>query len=186
MIKDILLDMDGVCTDFVGSVLRAFELSTEEQARLYKNWPHGEYHVNRLIGVSRNAMWKKIDSKGVEFWSEMPEYPWFDKFYADLSEIAPVTFCTSPGRSHMAASGKIQWLQKKFGSGFDKYVLTPHKHLLSKQDSALIDDSNENIDGFNNGPSCFGLGLLFPRPWNNATREEAPEEACDRICRILI
>jgi 5'(3')-deoxyribonucleotidase len=176
----ILLDMDGVGTDFVGAFMTLVGMTATQQAKVYEEWTPGEYNINRVLGLSGNAMWQRISKAGIEFWSDMPEYPWFDKFYADLSAIAPVTFCTSPGSSHTAAAGKVIWLQKKFGDKFNKYVLTPHKELLSMPGNILIDDCDENINEFNKGE---GMGILFPRPWNTAGRSESPEDACERIRR---
>ena len=176
----ILLDMDGVCTDFVGAFMSLMGMTGIQQAKVYENWIPGEYNINRVLGLSGNAMWQRINKAGIEFWSKMPEYYWFDKFYQELSDIAPVTFCTSPGSSHVAAAGKVIWLQAKFGAKFNRYVLTPHKELLSMPGNILIDDCDENIDAFNKGA---GTGILFPRPWNSAGRGESPEDACERIRR---
>lgn len=153
----IYLDMDGVCTDFVGD---ACELFGGDCLDLYDNWPKGVWDIDEALGLPRGAVKEKIvdNDLGFEFWSEMSRYPHFKSLYKMLTSYSRVVFLSDPGFNQECATGKVVWLQKQFGSDFSDYILTPHKDLV-RQDGILIDDNQENCD-------MFEKSILFPQPWN--------------------
>lgn len=154
----IFLDMDGVCTNFDLGCQKVF------------NWPmrprEPKQDVRGFLKISNKEFWNEIDKHGEDFWVDLEEEAWF----RDLLQIVEQydknwKFLTSPSLSHYAASGKIQWMQNRFGKWFRNYHITPagNKCDLAKRDCVLIDDNEKNVKEFKeNG----GYAILFPRFWN--------------------
>lgn len=167
----ILLDMDGVIVDFVGAALRLHDQDVEATLA---TWPRGEWNVAKVLGVSTNVFWSKIDEAGEDWWATLPEYPWADELIAAVEESQRGwVFATSPSRFHGSASGKVRWMQKKFGSGFRGYMLGEHKNLFARREAILIDDNEEAVKRFR---AEGGGAVLFPRPWNSLGVVQNPVE----------
>lgn len=168
----ILLDMDGVCVNFVKGVCEA--VGRDYDATL-KTWPKGEYDICKVLDVPPDDIWKVIGTKGRGFWKSLEPYPWFSKLYRLLSDLWPqaeeakVFFATSPSWTPSSFSGKILWLQDRFGHEFCNYVFTPHKTLLARPFTVLIDDNDEHVEAFKR---AGGAAILFPQPWNTAPETE--------------
>jgi len=158
----IYLDLDGVACRFVDY---AFQAHGREFAP--ECWPPGEYDIAKVLGMTENRFWRIIDQHGAAFWRELEEYSWFESLYTELSRLGRVYFVSAPNHSPASASGKVLWLQDRFGDGFQDYILTREKHLLSRGGTVLIDDSDANVDAFNRGG---GRGILFPQVWNSKYR----------------
>ena len=78
-----------------------------------------------------------------------------------------VYLLTTPMPNIESASGKIMWVRGNMPTIYLKQTIITQapKHLLARPDTLLIDDKDENIDGF---IEAGGRGLLVPRPWNRA------------------
>lgn len=154
----IFLDQDGVCTEF------------DEGCKKIFDWPHYPRQplqdVRSYLKISNTQFWNRIDSFGEQWWVDLPETPWF-KELVDIIEQYDKNwkFLTSPSLSHYAASGKIQWMQDRYGKWFRNYHITPaeNKCDLAQPDSVLIDDNEKNVKEFR---EKGGYGILFPRFWN--------------------
>jgi 5'(3')-deoxyribonucleotidase len=162
--KNIYLDMDGVCSNFIKSCILANNLNYNETINLWISKYKGEFSAYKVFNITNNEFWKNIEKAGEEFWSEMEVYPWFNELYTELSKLGKVIFLTSPSQSPTSLSGKLKWLHKEFNSGFKDYIITPQKHLLANKDSVLIDDFPQNIESF---IGSGGNGILFPQFWNS-------------------
>ncbi|MDA1192867.1 MAG: hypothetical protein O3A46_14430 [Candidatus Poribacteria bacterium] len=160
----IYLDMDGVCADFVTAAVEANGASMDEMRRLWTGDHAGEFHMHKLIGATLDGFWAKIDERGDAFWSELVEFEWFPDLYRSLREIAPVVFLSSPSYSPMSLSGKLVWLQQRFGRTFRDFILTGHKQQLACRGAILIDDYDKNVDAFRR---AGGEAILFPQLWNS-------------------
>jgi len=154
----MLVDSDGVCSDFVAAACRAHGREFDPDA-----WPPGEYDVAKVLGTTEDRFWRGIDRRGAAFWRELDEYPWFTRLHAELSRIGRIYFVSAPNHSSASAAGKVLWLQDRFGEGFQDFVLTREKHLLSRKGAVLIDDCDAVIEAFDKGE---GRGVLFPQVWN--------------------
>ncbi len=153
-IGTILLDMDGVCCDFMSAA----------NAALYLDMVWSRYDAYHDYGVSDGEFWRLIDDGGSTFWSEMAEYPWFWDLYCRCCECAAnVVFCTTPSLDPRSLQGKLEWLQTRLGATFDRYVFTKYKHLLAQPGVVLIDDNEGNVETFR---KAGGGAILFPQPWN--------------------
>jgi len=168
------LDLDGVCLD---TFKKMFEI--HNKLDLYEKWPLGEEDKLKVIGMSKKQFWKPVLDLGVSFWANLDPYPYFEKLYKELSNRGKVIFCSSPILAPESLSGKVMWLQKRFGRGFKSYILMHYKHLLAKNCyTYLIDDFKINIDNFS---GQAGNGILFPQKWNGLNIRE--EDKLDYILK---
>jgi 5'(3')-deoxyribonucleotidase len=170
----IYLDMDGVCCDFVGSAVKIHGLNRDEiMATWAADYP-GEFYPYRVLDMPRDHFWEKVSEKSEEFWVELEEYEWFTHLYESLESMAKVVFLSSPTRSPFSLSGKLHWLQARFGREFREFILTPQKHLLAKPHAILIDDFDWNVNSFK---EHGGGAVLFPQIWNeNHLFKEEPAQ----------
>jgi len=159
MIKTIYLDLDGVITDFVGGVCRAFNKPNPypELTRDYTFW---------------NA-WPEISTKDVDaicttdFWINLD---WVrdghDILRTVLDHFKPeqVYLATRPMPNPDSYTGKALWVQKHLPEYSKRLIVTQApKSLLAKPDTLLIDDKDENVEEF---VKAGGYGILVNRPWN--------------------
>lgn len=160
-----LLDMDGVCVDFITPALNAVG-----RPDLIDNWKDNQGNLGELTGLSYGDIWEKIDGLEESFWRDMKEYPWFWDMYNHLSSLGEVVFCTSPSWDENCPKGKLLWLHDRFGRDFRNYVFTNYKYLLASRRSILIDDTEAQCNSFiKGGLDNFGekgRAILFPQPWN--------------------
>lgn len=157
-IQTIFLDLDGVCCQWWESALKLFPTATAPADGLLSYW------VSEHIGVHKSVVDDAVDQTGIDWWTNLPEYPWFNDLYNVLSSLGPkVVFLTSPGHFKHAPNGKLMWLRSRLGSTFNDFVFTQHKHLLANPSSVLIDDSPDMIRRFS---EAGGQTVLFPQRWN--------------------
>jgi len=177
---NILLDMDGVLVDFVGSAIRACGMSVEE---CYANWVPGEYDVIKALHVEERSFWSTIESKGEEFWANLSPYPWSRKLYDGCSELGNVFFLTKPTLDPRCASGKIKWMQAFLGGRLEarNYLMGPPKHLCAKPGNVLVDDCEPNVDSF---VAAGGRAVLFPQVWNRKYAQ-ADDVRCEAVLQEL-
>ncbi|MBN1663964.1 MAG: hypothetical protein JW943_10215 [Deltaproteobacteria bacterium] len=159
----IYLDMDGVCTDFASAGIQA---NGHEPSRVFFTWDQsfrGEFHPYKVMGIDRDTYWNAIAQKGEAFWVNLREYEWYPELMNSLSRMGKVIFLTSGAYAPWSLSGKLKWLQYRFGHDFQSYIFTSAKYLLANPRSILIDDYENNVDEFRqNG----GKAILFPQIWN--------------------
>jgi len=166
----ILLDMDGVLSDFASAVSRVSPdphyVYNSFEAKLMFGEKDPALLEEEFGFDSVNEMWRAIDSRGIEFWSEMPTYPWAKHLVETLSGFdAKLVVCTAPSLSENSAAGKVVWLQRFFNSrNFRDYMLTPAKWAAASENTFLIDDSESNIEKFRRRR---GGAALWPAPWNS-------------------
>ncbi len=158
-IKTIFLDLDGVCCQWWETAHKLFPHAAPipETGTL-------SYWVSEHIGVHKDIVDGAVNERGVDFWADLPEYPWFFDLYNGLCRVGPeVIFLTASGHFPFAPNGKLAWMQSRLGERFDDFVITRHKHLLANPFSILIDDSPAMIDSFS---KAGGHGVMFPQRWN--------------------
>jgi 5'(3')-deoxyribonucleotidase len=164
----IYLDMDGVIANFNQAFL---DLVPNHQI---KHDDLNEWDVWKCVGMKSNQeLWDMINNVGHEWWANLQPYPWFMDLVAGLQEIAPVCLLSSPGWSPDAAKGKLQWIQRYFGTEFEDWIFTSQKHHVAKVGTILIDDKPGNCRNFKyvKGKPTGGMSLLFPQPWNKSDAE---------------
>lgn len=165
----ILLDLDGVCADFMRGAIRAHG-SDLKVADLTM------YQLEPQIGVTPTEFWRVIDALGPEFWRDLDVYPWFDQLYNGLRALGRVMIATTPSRSWHSYAGKKMWIDKVFGRSFRDICLVADKSVLANPTRVLVDDSQRNIASF---LAADGEACLFPQPWNGSP--EPDEAAIDGV-----
>ncbi len=151
----IYLDMDGVCTDFIGSVTKLFNHES-----LYSTWPPGVWCVAERMGISIHDLNLKVEQAGISFWADMDQYTYYKELWNMLKPYGRIVFLSTPGIWTGAPTGKLLWLQKRLGVNFDDWIFTQHKDLVHKSNAILIDDNPDNC-------AMFPNSILFPQPWNS-------------------
>jgi len=170
----ILIDMDQVLVDFTGGVCRMYGICAERldyHRETKREWEilkpleatlreNGKIAHHKPYGL--NQFWADIHAEGQNFWTSLEPLPHFTELL-DLVTNHPITeewhVASSPSRESSSYSGKVAWLKSKLGNDFDRFVLTPHKHLFAGAGRLLIDDRPSNLTKF-----CDkgGIGILFP------------------------
>jgi 5'(3')-deoxyribonucleotidase len=162
--REIYLDLDGVCVDFIRPAIDAHGYDTDAvMARWEANHP-GEFYPDKALAMEMERFWDHLATLGESFWANLQPYPWFEDLYARLDELGHVVFCTSSTRAPACVAGKLRWLQDRFGADFQDYILTAHKDRLAHANAFLIDDFDQNVARF---ASRGGVGVLFPQFWNS-------------------
>jgi hypothetical protein len=158
-IDTIYLDMDGVATQWWESASKLFPSAVVP--------PTGplSYLVEGHFKCTSDDITRVINEQGVAWWATLPEYPWFDDLYsALLGTRKELIFLTASGHYPHGATGKVIWLQDRFGCTFDSFVITRLKHKLANKSAVLIDDSEKMCESFKN---AGGNVVLFPQRWNS-------------------
>jgi 5'(3')-deoxyribonucleotidase len=172
----IFLDMDGVCVDWhkaaIAAVGRDYEKTMAE-------WPKGGDDAAEVFGMDAVSFYAALETRGAKHWIEMEEYPGFREFYESLTRLGDVMFLSTPTQDPQCLSGKVKWLQDRFGEDYTEFVFTPKKELLAGPRTILIDDSEEKIQKF--GPN----GILFPQRWNMGREFDTPQERFDYALRAV-
>jgi len=159
----ILLDMDGVLTNWEKGVCDLFKLDYEE---VVASWPPGEYGIETAAGINEGKVWDAINNAGEDWWANLEEYPWARSFYNDCTAMADTYFVTSPSKHGSSLAGKLTWMQKFTGADdFRNFLVGPKKYLCARPDQVLVDDSDKHINQFR---ERGGFGILFPRQNNSA------------------
>ena len=149
--------MDGVLADFVSAALKVHNFPADRYN------PAGDYHMEKQLGISEKTFWNRIDLAGEEFWSNMGAFSYTKDLINLVDNLDKWMILSAPSRNPQCLSGKMKWLQKQFGSKFNKYIFCPakFKHLLADEKSILIDDSDRNCAQWDSH-----LAILFPQRWN--------------------
>ena len=160
--RQILLDQDGVLTDFLSGALIALNrdfnrnVTLEEYATKFGSWGTYDYY-----GITVAQFWQSIEMT-TNFWNDLEPMPWYRELYAMLSELGEVTIVTSPSEDPDCAKQKLVWLKKHLNITPDKVFLGSRKYLMAGN-GILIDDYQKNVETFKaNG----GHAILIPSTWN--------------------
>ena len=173
MYTRVLLDVDGVLVNFVDAV-RRIHLPIDGE------WPPEVWDLHLCLGTTESDMWRRIDANGEKFWVDLEDYPWADSLVDTVKRSVDEWYiATSPSRNPLCASGKVRWIQSKFGSTFTDFFLGSNKFVMANSRTVLIDDRESNIEHFR---EAGGYGILFPQPWNsNRTKIDPSQEFGGRL-----
>lgn len=158
-VDTVLLDMDGVISDWVGSVFDLFDVQNREE--ILANWPDNSYETHLVLDTTYSEVWKRINKKE-DFWTGMRPFPTNKELFSLLPENKTY-ICTKAGTSHTAASGKVRWLREHAKHLYNKFVITSHKYLCANPHTVLIDDHEDNCNLF---IEAGGYAILYPQYYN--------------------
>ena len=181
MNNTILIDTDGILTDFVSSACHFFNKDVPEDVP-YAIWDD--------LGMLKEDFWDALSTR--KFRLHIEEYTTSDRLLDSLithfGDTEHIVLCSSPHNHHEVFLGRSVWLQKSAHILSQLYnfnigvALVTSKNLLATDSSILIDDSDINVEAFD------GKGaILYPRPWNSMKnfKGDAIEYVIDSLYTIL-
>lgn len=155
-INHILLDMDGVISDFFSPAAKLVGVDVI-------NYPCNQWEIADVAGISVSEFWGTIDREP-GFWRNIKPYPWKDALIGFLQDLEiPWSICSTPARDPQCCAQKIEWLREHVAPNFTDFTFTKSKRLLANTHHLLIDDNANNVDSF---VAAGGHAVLFPAIWN--------------------
>jgi len=150
----VFLDLDGVLANFDKAACPILNVS----------YPPSDWHWDKGILDG----FRKVDEKcNIDFWINLD-------WMLDGKEILQVVesyfepkniyLLTAPMLNPGSGTGKMLWVKNHLPQYYEQLIITrAPKHLLAKPDTLLIDDKDENVEGF---WDAGGKAILVPRHWN--------------------
>jgi len=174
----VYLDMDGVLADFVKGACKAHGTTLEF---ILPNWEPGVWDMTLAMNIPHSQFWREIDKLAAHFWERLEPTPFFNDIVKLVKELSDDWYVlTSPTLRIPSYTGKVWWLRKHFGGSFDRFHITPYKHLFAGPGVLLIDDREKNVNEF---VQAGGDGLLFPSYLNKLY--EYKDDPVDHLREIL-
>lgn len=164
--KNILLDMDGVLSDFLTGALAVLDKtygavgtgnSVENYARNY-----AKFDMNIYYGITMEQFWAPIAATK-DFWYNLPAFPWAEQLLTVLRVLGDVTICTAPGNDVSCCAQKQAWLRDVLNIDYRDIVMCNKKYLLANSNTILIDDYDKNAKAF---IEAGGHAIVVPSTWN--------------------
>jgi len=205
MVDHILLDMDGVLSDFQraamgmfgytrsttshhpGGVMFSHEDDTAGQGYGDRLYPYGEWDIPSVLGISANTFWNKLHLNE-NFFAKLPVLEGARELLDFIRNSGiPFTICTSPSLDAEDATAKVRWMRTLLeDSNFMDYMVGPQKWLMANPCHLLIDDSPVNCEAFRKprGSSPGGQAFLWPQYWNEA--HSAREDRLHDVKRLIL
>lgn len=161
MIKQVLLDLDGVLVDFVKGVCK---LHGKENPYI-DDANHGHFDMDKIWGMTPKEFWGPC---GYSFWANLEFHSEAEELLGILADTPgwnSVCILTSPCDTDGCVDGKRDWVKKNLPDFRKRLLIGSAKEFQTNgTNRLLIDDRNENIEKFErNG----GWAWTFPRPWND-------------------
>ena len=166
-IKTVFLDLDGVVSDFLRGLHEALDVSYSYVKYTYEK---GKWDMLNDI--------KRSDGTPVTFreCDDCCTIPFWHRLYwmHDSAEILRaiggwfnvenIYLLTTPMPNPESSTGKVLWVRDNLPEFIKRTILIcAPKSLLARPDTLLIDDKDENVEGFQ---KAGGNAILVPRPWN--------------------
>ena len=180
----LLLDMDGIVSQFVPAFLHVY-------ARYGGVIPsHLALRWNFFEALPDQSAVKRTWDDPAIFLHQEPYHGAVDavKHLHDAYQLMIVSTAPPPLDVHIPA--KVRWVQRYLPwLSHKQLIFTDHKELI--RGDVLIDDHIENVLGWL-GTNDGGLGILINRPWNEAGRDAVtaaggvcfPGELIDLVPRL--
>jgi 5'(3')-deoxyribonucleotidase len=172
-IERIFIDMDGVLADFISSAMAVHGATYDAIT-----YPRMEWSIAKVLGITEDEFWEKIDEMAPDFWPHIPPYEWMELLVDTAATIAPIALLSTPSLHPSCHYGKRQWVDKHLPGV--ELILCKSKFLLSKPGRVLIDDNDGNCAKWE---AEGGTAMLFPQPWNGNHRfmDQQHEYAIERL-----
>lgn len=158
--KRVLIDVDGVCADFLSAAIRTFE-SVSGQTWKPEDF-HGSWSLEDRVG---DEIWRLAVSKFREpgWCLGLAPYPEALVGVREVMQAADVFFVTAPFDSPTWAWEREQWLKEHFNIHHKQVVSTAAKHIV--EGDMLIDDKPSNVYQWKDSYKD-GMAVLWDHPTN--------------------
>lgn len=164
----IYLDLDGVLTDFNGTLHKVLGLEFD-----YNNWPYTPGLWMYFNEMPHPIKFNDINDCCHEgFWADMP---WLHdgqeilKLLESRYDSRNIYLLTCPMMNSGSWSGKYRWVRKNMPGYESRLIVTRAPKSLFAAESRggsalLIDDKDKGVEEFR---EAGGHAVLVPRPWNS-------------------
>lgn len=155
----IVMDVDGVCADFTGYLLRS--IGSRLRPADVTTW-----QVLDLLTLSeRTKALALLDT--TRWWIGQPTLPGARHGVALLRDAGhEIVWATAPWQTCIGWDvARRSWLRNNFGADPRDVVITQRKELVAGD--VIIDDKPENVSAWHQEAE-IGLAFLFTQPYNAA------------------
>lgn len=163
----ILLDCDGILSDFITAALKIVRLKTGKQ---FKHDDITQWDIFKSIGMPE--MWKTLhevaNRKG--WCAKLKPYPGAQEGVQRLKDMGEIYIVTSPLSTSYWCLERTQWCEKHFGLGKPNVIHTEAKHMV--RGNVLVDDKPENVQAWK-AVNPDGLAILWDANYNREPHHEA-------------
>lgn len=161
MKPEILLDMDGVLSDFFTAAFTKLTSLQTDPMQKYDYVRHQEFDMAKVFGITQETFWSTIDQDS--FWLDLKPFLWAPELYRKLSEYGRVTICSSPSLNPNCIPQKLAWLKQHLNLVASSCLFGGRKELMAGGNKILIDDYPKNVEKFR---AAGGKAILVPSNWN--------------------
>lgn len=159
----IVLDIDGVCSDFVGALLPPLRTILGRNVT-YTDITKYKYWREDCLGMTtaqKDTLDRAVQTRG--FCAGIAPIPGAVAGIRELQECADVYAATVPYDSEHWERERRLWIQKILGIPNSNIMQGEPKHLLDCH--ALVEDKPETLEDWQSiGRPQYGI--LFDQPWN--------------------
>lgn len=156
----ILLDCDGVLSDFIGPAL---DLIYEKTGDRHYRDEITQWDVFAALGKKDVEHILEDAVMHSKFCSSLPLLPGAKEAVDHLRTLGEVLIVTSPYNSPMWVYERNKWLEHHLGFSRKQVIHTAAKYAVSGL--TLVDDSDRNLYQWHEH-NKNGLPLLVDQPWN--------------------
>lgn len=157
----LVLDQDGLLTDFVKSICRLHNrLDPYVDSKNF-----GLFDMDKIWNIPTTEFWSRCN---YDFWRTMdwmPDGKELLTLIESLIEPPDIRIVTAPCKTAGCREGKIDWVKEHMPEYSDRFIVDKDKAYYASPNHLLIDDRDSNIDKFHD---AGGKAFLVPRPWNSA------------------
>lgn len=159
---NILLDLDGVLSDFFTEALFRLNENFDGNITAAEYIKHNTFDMARVFGITSVEFWETLE-QDCDFWNSLKPFPWAQLLLDILSDKGEVTICSSPSYHPICAAQKIQWCLDHLKINSSAVMLGGRKYLMARPDAILIDDFPKNVKAFR---AAGSRAILVPSNWN--------------------
>lgn len=158
---DILLDCDGILSDFVGGVIRALNARPGCLDRYHRDQVNA-WNIASCLGVDEGLIYQLAGDE--EFCGSLDPLPGAQEGVKLLRKLGHnVYIVTSPiWSSKTWMHERVNWLNAHFGIRANHVIQTSAKHLV--EGDLFLDDRASTVERWNEHRK--GYAFLWDAPWN--------------------
>lgn len=155
----IVVDLDETLVELARPVAR---LLGRHYVAASADYPR-QYDWAKELGMPNDALWKRVEEEGPEFWATLPWTLWGERLLDSLRRTGQDIILFSRVVGPNSAAGKNVWARNNVPRGIPLFTTDSIKHPLAAPGRYLIDDSPENCEAWE---AHRGTAIMVPQPYN--------------------